>query len=379
MPVAPARRTSRCSRVSVEHGRRPAYFRRGLRDRRSILTRLKFPLLHTVVLSLARGVSRNRTLAVCIAVGWVLFEGSRYPLAYLFSWDSDIWFVQLGTLMLILVEALALAALVCLAVSVVGSSGAWRKLEGRLDDATAVPERTVLRSNVLQIRRRPRHRLPASGGVPSFGGDAQLAVARRGSLLGLRKEYPALRSGRDGAAGIPDRPVFTNYFYCDIQRLFHALVRPLGLTLQRDPELYLRLLSLLAFVAAVVLLYVRSNRESRSWWWTVASTLAFSAAPLFLFYAFEARVYEFSTLAVIAYLAVFAAALRKPDSRRLWMTRRLSRHFGRPPARVGGLPPLFPLRRRGRPDHPLPPLLRDPGRRLADRAGRPGRRGRDGR
>jgi len=86
-------------------------------------------------------------------------------------------------------------------------------------------------------------------------------------------------------------------------------MRPLGLTLQRDPELYLRLLSILSLAAAAVTVYAAAFRLTRDWWWSTVSALLIGASPILLFYAFEARVWEFATLCVIAWLALLASAL----------------------------------------------------------------------
>jgi hypothetical protein len=130
---------------------------------------------------------------------------------------------------------------------------------------------------------------------------------------------PALRELEAGRPGDTIARYFLNYFYTDIQRVVHALIEPFGLTIQSDPELYLRFLSLLSFVAAVALVYLVTFRESQSWWWSTTAALLVSASPLMLFYAFEARLSAFATLAVIAYLIVVAAALKHPDRKRYWI------------------------------------------------------------
>ena len=128
---------------------------------------------------------------------------------------------------------------------------------------------------------------------------------------------PALRALETNRPGSRIARYFLNYFYCDIQALAHAIMRPFGLTLQRDPELYLRLLSMISCAAAALFVYWFVSRdETRSWWWSVAAALAVAAAPLLLYYAFEARVSAFATLGVIAYLALLAAALAHPDPKR---------------------------------------------------------------
>jgi hypothetical protein len=128
---------------------------------------------------------------------------------------------------------------------------------------------------------------------------------------------PSLRALETNRPGSRIARYFVNYFYSDIQRLAHALMRPFGLTLQRDPELYLRLLSMISCAAAALFVYWFVSRdETRSWWWSVAAALAVAASPLLLYYAFEARVSAFATLGVIGYLALLAAALAHPDPKR---------------------------------------------------------------
>jgi hypothetical protein len=125
---------------------------------------------------------------------------------------------------------------------------------------------------------------------------------------------PALRALETNRPGSRVARYFLNYFYCDIQAAAHAFMRPFGLTLQRDPELYLRLLSMISFAAAGLFIYsLLSRDETRSWWWSVAAALAVSASPHLLYYAFEARVSAFATLGVILYLALLAATLTRPD------------------------------------------------------------------
>ena len=130
---------------------------------------------------------------------------------------------------------------------------------------------------------------------------------------------PALRELEAGRPGDTIARYFLNYFYTDIQRLVHALVEPFGLTIQRDPELYLRFFSLLSFVIAAAIVYLVTFRESQSWWWSVTAALVTSASPLMLFYAFEARLSAFATLAVIVYLIVVSAALKHPERKRYWV------------------------------------------------------------
>lgn len=124
----------------------------------------------------------------------------------------------------------------------------------------------------------------------------------------------ALRAMEMRRPGSQLAPFFMNYFYCDIQRVVHALLSAVGLTFESDPELFLRFLSIVSFAAIGVFVYAWTYRESQSWWWSVSAALAVSASPLLLFYAFEARMSAFAVLGVIVYLAMLAAALRNPAS-----------------------------------------------------------------
>lgn len=110
---------------------------------------------------------------------------------------------------------------------------------------------------------------------------------------------------------------FAYYFYCDIQAAAHFFMRAFGLTLQRDPELYLRLLSMLSFAATVAVTYFVARRQDGAWWSNLAPALAIGASPLLLFYAFEARLSAFATLGVIVYLALLTKALVSDVPKRL--------------------------------------------------------------
>jgi hypothetical protein len=133
------------------------------------------------------------------------------------------------------------------------------------------------------------------------------------------EDDPSLRELETGRPGDRITRYYLNFFYCDIQRVAHAISEPLGLTLHRHPELYLRLLSTLCFMAMVALVYFVTYRESRSWLWSVTAALVPASSPLLLFYAFEGRVSAFAALGVTVYLVLAAAALRHPSNRRLWL------------------------------------------------------------
>ncbi len=124
----------------------------------------------------------------------------------------------------------------------------------------------------------------------------------------------AAELGRPGSAVAPHLGVF---FYCDVQRLFHAIVRPLGLTLARDPELYLRLLSLIAYGIAALALYALTRRRGGSASDAALVACAFSSTPILLHYAFEGRVYELTTMLLVFVGIGVQRAARRPSPGRL--------------------------------------------------------------
>jgi hypothetical protein len=134
----------------------------------------------------------------------------------------------------------------------------------------------------------------------------------------------ALRAAELGRPGSAIAPRLGIFFYCDIQRVFHAIVRPLGLTLARDPELYLRLLSLIAYGIAVLALFFFARKRSGRAVDGALAAGAFGSTPILLQYAFEGRVYELTTmLLVFVGIAVYSAA-RRPSPGRLVLVAALS-------------------------------------------------------
>jgi Dolichyl-phosphate-mannose-protein mannosyltransferase len=127
----------------------------------------------------------------------------------------------------------------------------------------------------------------------------------------------ALRATELGRPGSPVAPYLGVFFFCDVQRVFHAIVRPLGLTLARDPELYQRLLSLVAYGIAVLALYLFARKRGGGAGDAALVAGAFGSTPILLHYAFEGRVYELTTmLLVFVGIAVHGAA-RRPSPGRL--------------------------------------------------------------
>jgi hypothetical protein len=124
------------------------------------------------------------------------------------------------------------------------------------------------------------------------------------TYLRLQDDVP-LRAAEIGRPGSALAPYFSNFFYCDIQRVFQALLAVAGIT--PGPEWRVRLLSFAACAATAVLLALGAGRLGRpagGW----AAGLAFAAAPVFLYYAFEGRVYELAALVVVLLLDRIAAA-----------------------------------------------------------------------
>lgn len=108
----------------------------------------------------------------------------------------------------------------------------------------------------------------------------------------------ALRAAEIGRSGSAFAPFFSNFLYCDVQRAFQAVLSTAGIGFSGSPEWPVRALSTLAYAATVVLIGWRARRGEHGWG-AVAGAVAFAAAPVFLYYAFEARVY-----ALVAFLAV---------------------------------------------------------------------------
>lgn len=110
----------------------------------------------------------------------------------------------------------------------------------------------------------------------------------------------ALRAAEIGRPGSAMAPYFSNFFYCDVQRGFQALLAATGLVrFDASPEWLVRSLSLAAYAATVALVGLRARRREAPGSGTLGAFL-FATAPVFLYYAFEARVY-----ALVSCLAVF--------------------------------------------------------------------------
>jgi hypothetical protein len=116
------------------------------------------------------------------------------------------------------------------------------------------------------------------------------------------EKHPELRAIELGVPGSFWARRLGPYAYCDWMRGVHGIFDLTGFHIWLNPELYLRLPSLLFFAASVVLLYFLALKIGGDRLWAFGVALAFGSAPGFLFYAFEARVYSFAALAVIAFL-----------------------------------------------------------------------------
>jgi hypothetical protein len=108
-----------------------------------------------------------------------------------------------------------------------------------------------------------------------------------------------LRAAEIGRSGSVLAPYFSNFFYCDLQRVFQAVLGVVGLVrFETSPEWLVRSLSVVSYAASVLLIALRARRRE-SPWAAFTGALLFAAAPVFLYYALEARVY-----ALVAFLAV---------------------------------------------------------------------------
>ena len=126
----------------------------------------------------------------------------------------------------------------------------------------------------------------------------------------------ALRASEIGRPASAFAPFFSNFFFCDLQQFAQALLHPLGLTVLRAPEVTLRILPLTSFVASCLVFYrVLRSRTSRRGD-AVLGTLAFSSMPLVLHYAFEARVYIFTTFLVLLMVRVLELSDETPTTGR---------------------------------------------------------------
>jgi hypothetical protein len=128
----------------------------------------------------------------------------------------------------------------------------------------------------------------------------------------------ALRAAEIGRPGSAMAPFFSSFFFCDVQRAFQAMIAALGLVRPGEgPEWLVRALSLVSYASTAILIFIRPLRRGGNVLTAMVGGLLFAGAPIFLFYAFEGRVYAFvSFMAVILLIAVERAS-RKPGPGRL--------------------------------------------------------------
>ena len=112
----------------------------------------------------------------------------------------------------------------------------------------------------------------------------------------------ALRAAEIGRPASRIAPYFSNFFFCDLQRLAQKALGTIGLTIRSEPEAVLRILPLASFVGACLVLWA-SFRRSSGPVDALLGTLVFSSMPLVLYYGFEARVYAFTAFLVVVLLA----------------------------------------------------------------------------
>jgi len=121
----------------------------------------------------------------------------------------------------------------------------------------------------------------------------------------------ALRAAEIGRSGSVIAPYFANFFFCDIQRVFQAPLVTLGLIRPlENPELLVRALPLAAFVATALLIVLWRLRREGDLLTSLLGGLLFAGAPIFLFYAFEGRVYAFVSFLAVALLVLLEKASR---------------------------------------------------------------------
>jgi hypothetical protein len=130
----------------------------------------------------------------------------------------------------------------------------------------------------------------------------------------------ALRAAEIGRPGSAAAPWFSNFFYGDIQRSFQQPFVALGLLDPlRQPEVLVRALSVVSYAAAVILILAWCLRRGADLRAAALGSFLFAGAPLFLYYAFEGRVYAFASLAVVALLVAVERASRAGGRRDVFL------------------------------------------------------------
>lgn len=128
----------------------------------------------------------------------------------------------------------------------------------------------------------------------------------------------ALRAAEIGRPGSAVAPFFSNFFFCDVQRAFQAMIVALGLIRPgQGPEWLVRALSLVSYAATAILIVFWPVRRGGSVLTSLVGGLLFAGAPIFLFYAFEGRVYAFVSFLIVVLLIAVERASRGPGPGRL--------------------------------------------------------------
>ena len=91
----------------------------------------------------------------------------------------------------------------------------------------------------------------------------------------------------------------------------------MGWTVYREPELFLRFSSIVSYAVAVVVLYVFLRRRLSHRGDALLGAAAFATTPIFLHYAFEARVYAMATMLVVLTVVAVERAAERPSRPRL--------------------------------------------------------------
>jgi len=135
----------------------------------------------------------------------------------------------------------------------------------------------------------------------------------------------ALRAAEIGRSGSAIAPFFSNFFFCDVQRAFQAPIVALGLIRPlENPELLVRALPLVAFAGTALLIVLWRLRREGDLLTSLLGGLLFAGAPIFLFYAFEGRVYAFVSFLAVALLVLLERASRSRHAGSLVLVAALS-------------------------------------------------------
>lgn len=258
---------------------------------------------------------RRHAVPAAIVAGWnAVHRFYSYPDRYLTRFDPEIWIAQLLSWTKIAVETAVLFVAVAFAAEVL-SRGIRRMRPGRSGGRAA--DRTPARGRTRALLAVSGLAIVVSPIVACwFAGGRRASLWLDEVFYWYMEQFPALRATEWSRPGSKMARWFPVYLYSDIQRGVHRLFDLAGFHLRTAPELYLRALSILSVLAAAVFIFVRVWRSSGRWPWAVVSALGFSASPLMLFYAFEARVYAFAALVVVVDFWLWSRILEGGAGRR---------------------------------------------------------------